>query len=163
MPRLFIYATEAGEKPEPECSILRSQFKIMMKRLWLIITWPSAILTLIIGPVVMFTGGWAPGLFKAGERWLLLKIIFVLLLYGYFFSLHKIYKQQMNDVFKLSSMQLRIWNEVATVFLVIIVMLATVKSAISIVWGAAGITGLMIVLLSAIRIYKFLRTKNNPV
>ncbi len=46
IPRLFIYATEANEKSEPDRSILQKQFAIMSKRLWLGITWPSAILTL---------------------------------------------------------------------------------------------------------------------
>ena len=48
--RLFIYNTEAFEKAEPERGILLQQFAIMIKRLWLGITWPSAILTLIFGP-----------------------------------------------------------------------------------------------------------------
>jgi len=48
MPRLFIYATEAGEKSETEKKILREQFAVMMKRLWYGITWPSAVLTLIL-------------------------------------------------------------------------------------------------------------------
>src|SRR3974390_672035 len=50
MPRLFIYNTEAAERPGQAKEILRDQFRIMMKRLWLGITWPSAILTLIFGP-----------------------------------------------------------------------------------------------------------------
>ena len=161
MPRLFIYATEAGEKPEAECKVLRDQFKIMMKRLWLGITWPSAILTLILGSSVLHFGGWGPGLFAEGERWLLIKLVFVILLYIYFLYLHNIYKQEMNGVFKLSSTQLRIWNEVATIFLISIVMLAVVKSSMSFVWGIVGIIGLMIVLMAAIRIYKYLRLKKN--
>src|SRR5258705_4059867 len=48
--RLFVYNTEAGEKDEPEKSILRKHFTIMIKRLWFGITWPSAVLTLIFGP-----------------------------------------------------------------------------------------------------------------
>ena len=48
MPRLFIYNTEAGEKDNAAKNALRDQFKIMMKRLWLGITWPSAILTLVL-------------------------------------------------------------------------------------------------------------------
>ena len=47
--RLYIYNTEAGEKDDVEKNILRRQFAIMIKRLWLGITWPSAILTLILG------------------------------------------------------------------------------------------------------------------
>src|ERR687891_2340768 len=94
MPRLFIYNTEAGEKNEVESKVLREQFKLMMKRLWFGITWPSAILTLIFGPLVMATGGWNKIILKPEGRWLLIKLILVVLLYLYFFSLHRIYKQQ---------------------------------------------------------------------
>ena len=159
MPRLFIYNTEAGDRPEAECKILRGQFKIMMKRLWFGITWPSAILTLIFGPIVMFDGGWNKLILEPAGRWLLIKLIFVLLLYIYFFTLHKIYKQQMNDVFKYTSQQLRIWNQVATIFLVAIVMLAVVKQTESFLWSLAGLIGFIIVLMSAIKIYKVLRNK----
>ncbi len=47
--RLFIYHTEAETKPEPEKSILQTQYKLMEKRLWYGITWPSMILTLVFG------------------------------------------------------------------------------------------------------------------
>ena len=66
-------------------------------------------------------------------------------------------KQEMNGVFTYSSQQLRVWNEVATILLVAIVMLATVKQSLSFVWGLTGLVGLMIILISAIRIYKALR------
>ncbi|RYF85992.1 MAG: CopD family protein [Chitinophagaceae bacterium] len=155
--RLFIYNAEAAGKPEPQKSILQDQFSIMIKRLWFGITWPSAILTLIFGPLVMFNGGWNNQLTDDAGRWLLIKLIFVFFLYGYHFSLHKIYKQQAAGVFKYSSQKLRIWNEVATIFLVPIVMLATVKSSLSWVWGLAGLIGFVVLLMSAIKIYKNLR------
>ena len=91
--RLFIYNTEANEKVEPERSVLQKQFSIMIKRLWLGITWPSAILTLIFGPWVMLNARWDKLLFEPAGKWLLIKLIFVLLLYFYHFSLHNIYKQ----------------------------------------------------------------------
>ncbi|MFT7381507.1 MAG: putative membrane protein, partial [Roseivirga sp.] len=47
--RLFIYQVEAAEKPEPDRTILGDQLKIMANKLWYIITWPSAVLTLIFG------------------------------------------------------------------------------------------------------------------
>lgn len=155
--RLFIYNTEANTKPEPERSILQKQFSIMIKRLWLGITWPSAILTLIFGPWVMLNGNWDKTLMDASGRWLLIKLVFVVLLYVYHFTLHSIYTQEANGVFKYSSQQLRIWNEVATIFLVPIVMLATVKSSISWLWGLVGLIGFVIILMSAIKIYKSLR------
>lgn len=155
--RLFIYNTEANDKPEPERSILQKQFAVMIKRLWLGITWPSAILTLILGAWVMLNGGWEQRLFDDSGKWLLVKLCFVVLLYVYHFSLHALYKQQAAGVFNYSSQKLRVWNEVATIFLVPIVMLATVKQSISWVWGLVGLVGFIIVLMSAIKIYKALR------
>lgn len=154
MPRFFIYNTEAGEKPEPERAILRKQFGIMMKRLWFGITWPSAILTLIFGP-------WMWYLLDSFPQWLMIKLCFVVGLYIYFFSLHSIYRQQMKGIFKYSSQQLRIWNEVATIFLVAIVMLAVVKQNMSVVWGIVGLIGFVILLMYAIRIYKLIRNKKS--
>jgi len=150
--RLYIYNTEAGEKSVTERDILRNQFEIMIRRLWLGITWPSAILTLIFGGWMLILLGTIPG-------WLWIKLIFVLGLYFYHFSLQYIYKQQMRRVFKYSSQQLRIWNEVATLFLIAIVMLVVVKQSISLVWGLTGLVLLSITLMSAIRIYKYLRAK----
>ena len=150
--RLYIYNTEAAEKEEPEKSILQSQFKIMIKRLWLGITWPSAILTLIFGP-------WMWLMLDALPQWLMVKLAFVVGLYAYHFTLHALYKQQMMGVFKYSSQKLRVWNEVATIFLIAIVMLATVKQSMSFVWGLIGLILFVIVLMSAIKIYKALRNK----
>lgn len=154
--RLFIYNTEAQEKGEPERSVLQKQFNIMIQRLWLGITWPSAILTLIFGPWVWIK------YFSYNPDWLLIKVGFVVWLYVYHYSLHILYKQQRRGIFKYTSQQLRIWNEVATILLVAIVMLATVKQSISLVWGIVGLIGFIIVLMSAIKIYKQIRNKHTP-
>jgi putative membrane protein len=63
----------------------------------------------------------------------------------------------MKGVFNYTSQKLRIWNEVATIFLIAIVMLATVKQAMSFVWGLVGLIGFVLILMSAIRIYKTVR------
>ncbi|HYK54887.1 MAG TPA: CopD family protein, partial [Flavisolibacter sp.] len=139
--------------------ILQKQLSVMIKRLWFGITWPSAILTLIVGPWVMLNGNWDKLLLNDSGKWLLIKLGFVLLLYAYHFSLHAIYKQQAAGIFKYSSQKLRVWNEVATILLVAIVMLATVKQSISWVWGLAGLVGFIIVLMSAIKIYKSIRER----
>jgi putative membrane protein len=118
--RLFIYNREAQDKPPAERDILQGQFKIMMRRLWYGITWPSAILTLIFGSTMGMLYGIMP-------KWLAIKLCFVAGLYLYHLSLHIIYKQQIHGVFKYTSRQLRWWNEFATIFLIIIVFLATLK------------------------------------
>ncbi len=157
--RLFIYNTEAHERPEPERSILGKQLALMTQRLWLGITWPSAVLTLIFGPWVMWEGGWFHTVFSEGGRWLAVKILFVAGLYAYHYSLHVIYRQEMRGIFKYSSQKLRVWNEVATIFLVTIVILATVKTSVSWLWGLLGLVGFIVVLMSAIKIYKNLRAR----
>lgn len=148
--RLFIYNTEAGEKQETEKTILRTQFSLMIWRLWIGITWPSAILTLIFG-------SWMFYLYDGIPQWLWIKLMFVLGLYMYHFSLQHIFKQQVKGIFKYTSRQLRVWNEVATIFLIAIVMLVVVKQGISLLWGFAGLGLLTILLMTAIRIYKFVR------
>ncbi len=153
--RLFIYNTEAGEKTETERNILRPQFGIMMKRLWMGITWPSAVLTLVFG-------GWMLYLYGSIPSWLWIKIGFVTGLYLYHFSLQRIYAEQSKGIFRFSSQQLRIWNEVATIFLVAIVMLVVVKQNLSVVWALAGLLLFVILLMSGIRIYKWTRNTNKP-
>ena len=152
--RLYIYNTEAGERSDAERDILRGQFNIMIRRLWLGITWPSAILTLVFGTWMAFLWGSLPG-------WLLIKIGLVAGLYAYHLSLHKIYQDQQKGIFKYSSNQLRIWNEVATIFLVAVVILVTVKQELSLLWGLLGLAAFIVLLMSAIRVYKALRAKND--
>jgi protoporphyrinogen IX oxidase len=145
--RLFVYSAEANEKPEPERSVLLKQFGIMQKRLWYGITWPSAVLTLIFGT-------WMGILYGSLPTWLLVKLFFVGALFIYHISLHVIFRQQQKEIFKYTSQQLRIWNEVATIFLIAIVMLAVVKQLLSVAWSIGVLIAFVLILLSAIRIYK---------
>ncbi len=158
-PRLLIYNTEANDKPALIKNAIQEQFTTMMKRLWYGITWPSAILTLVFGLLVLFKSGWADMLFEPSGRWMLIKLIFVFFLYLYHFSLHKIYKQQLKGIFRYTSQQLRIWNEFATIFLIAIVMLVEVKQNISVVWGLLGLVLFIVLLMSAIKIYKIIRER----
>lgn len=161
MPRLFIYNVEANSKPAAAKAALQSQFTVMMKRLWYGITWPSAIITFIMGLTVLLKGGWYNTLLQPHGLWLLIKLGLVVLLYLYHISLHKIFKQQVAGIFKYTSDQLRMWNEVATIFLITIVILATVKKSMSLLWGSLGTIALVAILLIAIKIYKRLRSKKD--
>jgi len=147
MVRLFVYSAESNTKSEPERTILLRQFGIMKKRLWYGITWPSAILTLIFGT-------WIGILYGSLPTWLLVKLFFVLGLFIYHLSLQSIFSQQQKENFKWSSQKLRMWNEVATIFLIAIVMLAVVKELLSVVWSLAVLVAFTFLLLLAIRVYK---------
>jgi protoporphyrinogen IX oxidase len=145
--RLFVYSAEANSKPEPERTILLKQFGIMQKRLWYGITWPSAILTLIFGI-------WIGLLYGSLPAWLLVKLVFVLALFIYHLSLHLIFQQQRNENFRWSSQQLRTWNEVATLFLISIVMLAVVKQLLSVLWSIVALVAFSFLLILSIKMYR---------
>ena len=151
--RLFIYNREAQDKEPAAKTLLQEQFAIMIRRLWFGITWPSAVLTLIFGI-------WMAVLYNALPSWLIVKLAFVLCLFAYHISLHVIYKRQMAGDFTISSQKLRIWNEVATVLLIAIVMLVVVKQEMSLAWGLGGLLLVIFLLMSAIRIYKNIRNTN---
>lgn len=153
--RLFIYHSEAQEKPEPEKSILTNQFRIMIKRLWLGITWPSAVFTLLFG-------SWTWILMGEFPDWLAIKLVFVGLLYIYHMTLHLIYRQQLAGEFEFSSQKLRIWNEIATVFLFVIVFMAVGKDLISWTRILLGMIILVLLLMAGIKIYKIVRERKDP-
>ncbi len=145
--RLFIYNREAYDKPDPEKSILQQQFGIMIRRLWFGITWPSCILTVIFGT-------WMLVLYGSVPLWLIIKMAFVVGLLLYHISIHVLYRQQKTGKFKFTSTQLRIWNEVATLFLVAIVMLVVIKNIVSLMWGAIGLACFALLMLMVIKIVR---------
>ncbi len=77
----------------------------------------------------------------------------------YHLSLHHVFNLLKKGVVKYSSQQLRLWNEVATLFLVSIVFLIVLKNTISPLWGIAGLVVLAGAIMIGIRIYKNLRKK----
>jgi putative membrane protein len=153
MPRLLIYLTEAHSKSEPEKSILSSQFKIMASRLWFGITWPSAIITLGMGTALLIN---QPSYLSQG--FMHIKLALVFFLYLYHFSLQHIFNLLKKDVVKYSSQILRLWNEVATLFLISIVFIIVLKNTLSMIWGIAGLVGVTMLILVGMRIYK--QTRN---
>lgn len=150
--RLFIYQREAMDKDEPEKGILTTQLKLMSKRLWYIITWPSMILTLIFGPWLLFI---TPGFLSQG--WMHLKLGFIVLLVVYHLACHRIFKQLQNDIPVMSSMKLRLFNEASTIILFAVVFLVVLKNSLGWIYGTLGILALAIVLMLAIKWYKSLR------
>ncbi|SFO61999.1 putative membrane protein [Algoriphagus ornithinivorans] len=153
--RLFIYQTEAMDRPEAEREILKPQLDLMASRLWYIITWPSAILTLIFGTWVLT---YRMGYLELG--FMHAKLGFVVLLYTYHLGCHKLFKEIQAGRTRWSSTQLRLWNEASTLLLFAIVFLIVLKNTLSMVWGIAGLIGLGILLMLGIRLYKKYRSKS---
>ena len=149
MPRLLVHIIEANEKPEPEKSILSKQLKKMASGLWFGITWPSAVITLIMGASMLMN---QPVWLQYG--FMHIKLTLVFFLYVYHFSLHYLFRQLKRDIVKFSSTQIRFWNEVTTLFLISIVFIIVLKSALSIVWGIAGLLVVTLLITIGIKIYK---------
>ncbi len=152
--RLFIYHSEAEVKPQQEKEILQKQYKIMEKRLWYGITWPSMIITLFIGGWILWEN--TSFLYQA---FFILKLCFVSGLVLYHIQCHVMFKQLQNDIIKYSSFKLRLWNEVATLFLFAIVFLIVLRSNTGLIWGMIGLVIFAVTLMFAVKIYKKSREK----
>ena len=151
-PRLFIYHIEASKKDSPEKDILEKQLKIMSRRLWYFIAWPSAILASIFGVwLLILFPSWIE------ESWMRVKVIFVFLLFAYHFKTHQIFLQLQKDEINYSSHFMRIWNEGATLFLFVIVFLAILKNAINWIFIFLGALFLGMILIIVIKLYRVLR------
>tara|TARA_B100001109_G_scaffold81258_2_gene66345 strand:- start:528 stop:1064 length:537 start_codon:yes stop_codon:yes gene_type:complete len=152
IPRLFIYHIEASKKTKQEADILVPQLKIMAKRLWYIITWPSAILCIIFAFwLLLLIPSWI------AQSWMQIKLTFVVLLIVYHLKTHQIFLKLQKDKIVYTSMFMRIWNEGATLLLFAIVFLVILKDSFHWVFGLLGILGLGVILVLGVRIYKKIR------
>ncbi|MEO9893685.1 CopD family protein [Aurantibacter sp.] len=155
IPRLFIYHIEASEKSSPEKEILTKQLQLMSKRLWFIITWPSAILAVVFAVILLVL---MPSLLQ--QPWMHVKLAFVVLLIVYHLRTHQIFRQLQNNVIKNSSNYMRIWNEGATLILFAIIFLVMLRNALNWIYGVVGLIIFGILLMLGIKLYKRIREKN---
>ncbi len=147
--RLFIYQIEASQKPSPDKEILGTQLKIMANRLWTIITWPSAILTLIFATTLLVLN---PSILQM--PWMHVKLGFVVTLYIYQLKCHQIYKQLQRGKINYSSNYMRLFNEVATIILFAIIFLVIVRHEVNWIFGVLGIISLSVILMILVKLYK---------
>ena len=152
--RLFIYYVEADKKESEEKRILQNQYKIMQKRLWYIIAWPSMVLTVVFGTwLLILVPGWL------SQGFMHVKLTFAFLLLIYHLICHKVFSNLQKEVGSYTSGKLRIWNEVATLFLVAIVFIIELKDSLNWVYGVVGFFSVAILLMLGIKMYKKYRSK----
>ena len=151
--RLFVYQIEASHKPSPDKEILGKQLALMAKRLWTIITWPSAIITLILAPILLYLN---PSLLNAS--WMHVKLGFVVLLYIYHIKCHMIYKELQHGIVKHTTNFMRLFNEGATIILFSVIFLVIVRHQLNWIFGVLGLITLSIILMLLFKIYKRYRT-----
>jgi len=152
--RLFIYHTEANELPATERNILQKQYGIMESRLWNIITTPAMVLSVLAGLGMLYINS-----SLVQEGWMQLKLGFVVALLAYHFICQRMIGQFKQGIFKWSSTQLRLWNEVATILLVAIVFAVILRTALDLAYGLIGLIVLGGSIMVAVKVYKKYRTK----
>ncbi len=116
LPRLFVYHCETTPgAPDYQ------RFCVMERRLLKLITTPAMIVVWIAGLVLVWLGGWS----DAG--WLDVKLVLVLGLSGVHGVNVRFVREFANERNQRSARFFRLWNEVPTLFLIAIVILAVVK------------------------------------
>lgn len=115
LPRLFIYHATATDP------VSQDRFVVMERRLFAIMTIGGALAAAFgLGMVVLGPGYLAQG-------WLQVKLVLVLGLVGFHVTCWRLMQQLRNGTLRRSSRWLRWFNEVPTVLLLAIVILAIVK------------------------------------
>jgi putative membrane protein len=116
LPRLFVYHCEADAGSRQS-----ETFKVMERRLLKAIINPAMILTWLFGLWL----AWASGLYAA--HWFQAKFVLVLAMSGVHGVLSKYVREFAADRRRKSQKYFRILNEIPTVLLIVIVILAVVK------------------------------------
>lgn len=153
--RLFVYQIEAFDKPSPAKEILGGQLKIMSRRLWYIITWPSMILAtgFAIGLMVL-----RPDFLL--DTWMQVKLGFVVVLIAYHIKCHLIFKDLQVDKVSYSSNFMRLFNEGATLILFAVVFLVVLKNAVDWIYGTLGIVLFSVLIMLGFKMYKRIRERH---
>jgi len=149
--RIFVYHREAQDQPPPERGILVNQFKLMERRVYQIICTPAMFLTWIFGLSMLYIYGWD---WLVANRWMQLKLCLLALLTGYHFYCQSIIKALEMEKNSFNSFQFRLLNEVPTLFLLSIVLLAVLKNGIDFLYAFLGMIAFGFFLFLGAKWYK---------
>ena len=123
--RIFVYYREAEDKPVNERNILQPQFHLMQQRVYKIICNPAMMITWLggLGMIYIYGLEW----FKE-NNWLHVKLTLVVLMTAYHLYCKRYIMHLKNGTAELTPFQLRLMNEVPTLFLFAIVIFAVFKN-----------------------------------
>ena len=117
LPRLFVYHAKSQD------TLSLERFKVMEWRLYWCITTPGAILTTLLGIILMMMSY----AYYSQATWLHIKLALAVGLWIYHIYLAFLLKAFARDMNRHSSRFYRILNEIPTLFLIAMVLLAVVK------------------------------------
>ena len=117
LPRIFVYHSEAKHDSQKEV------FKIMEKRLYNYIMMPAMLISWLFGILLLHNLGFSV-LF---ELWMVIKIILVTILTYYHLTLGKYLNDFSIDNNQKSSKFFRIYNEIPTIILIVVIFVVVFK------------------------------------
>ena len=118
LPRIFVYHSQNDSKP-----IITEVFKVMEKKLFFYIMTPAMILSWLFGLLLIHEIGFE----QLGQKWMILKSIFVVILTMYHFYLGRVLEQFKLDINKHSHKYYRLINEIPTLLLILIIFVVVFK------------------------------------
>ena len=117
LPRIFVYHSEANHEAQ------KVVFKTMERKLYNYIMMPAMILSWIFGVLLIYIIGFQVFL----ELWMQIKTVAVIILTFYHFSLGKFLNDFAIDNNNKSSKFFRIYNEIPTIILIVVVFVVIFK------------------------------------
>ena len=117
LPRIFVYHSDAEDSSQ------KKVFKIMERRLYNYIMMPAMLLTWLFGVLLIHS----LGITVFFELWMQVKTILVVILTIYHFSLGKYLNEFAIDNNQKSSKFFRIFNEIPTIILIIVIFVVIFK------------------------------------
>lgn len=125
LPRLFIYHLEAEERQEPVRSALKGEYSRIEKLLYKLIMMPAMIFTIAMAVGIIST---EPDVIR--QTWLHVKLLLVLLLIGFHFYCGKLIDRLERETCSINSLRMRQINEIPTIVLGLVVLLAIFKNSL---------------------------------
>ena len=117
LPRIFVYHSESNHESQ------RNVFKTMEKKLYNYIMTPAMLLSWLFGILLIHSLGFSVFL----ELWMQIKIILVIILTYYHFTLGKYLIDFAIDNNQKSSKFFRIYNEIPTIILIVVIFVVIFK------------------------------------
>ena len=117
LPRIFVYHSETDDTSQ------KTVFKTMERKLYNYIMMPAMILSWLFGVLLIHSLGFS----VFGELWMQIKIISVVIMTYYHFTLGKYLNDFALDNNQKTSKFFRIYNEIPTVILIVVIFVVIFK------------------------------------
>jgi protoporphyrinogen IX oxidase len=152
--RMFVYHAEADSKPNHLKEDWKSEFIKMQNRVYKIICNPAMMITWTCGILMLIN---TPAFLQQG--WMHVKLLLLVLLTGYHIWCKMIIKRLEKGLKAFDSFQFRLFNELPTLFLIAIVLLAVIKDLLNFIYLFGGVLAFGFLLFISAKAYKKHREK----